>query len=76
MISTVQSSIAGRSSVTSEAWCLKFEASGEFFEFPPGENILRIKSVFSDDITTTVYFTPKFMYDVDLSNIDWGDENA
>lgn len=52
------------------------EASGEFFEFPPGENILRIKSVFSDDITTTVYFTPKFMYDVDLSNIDWGDENA
>ncbi len=54
----------------------KLEAVGEFFEFPPGDNALHMRSVISNEIIMKVHFNPRFMYDVILEDVEWSDGNA
>ena len=49
---------------------------GEFFELPAGVNYLTVTNSASGDITVTVEFKTRHMYDADYSDIDWGDALA
>ena len=50
--------------------------TGEFFELPAGVNYLTVTNSASGDITVTVEFKTRHMYDADYSEIDWGDALA
>lgn len=47
------------------------KTTGEFFELAPGtDNTL----IIAGNATIQINYTPKFLYDVDTDNMDWGDE--
>ena len=47
------------------------KTTGEFFELAPGtDNTI----IVAGSATVQINYTPKFLYDVDTENMDWGDE--
>lgn len=52
---------------------LMAKTTGEFFELAPGtDNTIQI----TDNATVQINYIPKFLYDADMNDMDWGDENA
>lgn len=47
------------------------KTTGEFFELAPGtDNTIIIEGT----ATVQINYTPKYLYDVDMDDMDWGDE--
>lgn len=52
------------------------KVTGEFFEFGEGENVLHIENSNTAMLTVKVNYTPKFMYNLYLDDMDWGVDDA
>ncbi len=59
-----------RQSITNKNGRVKI--TGEFFEFPKGENILNVKNSSSGELTLVVNYKPQFMYNLCFDDMDWG----
>lgn len=54
----------------------RLNVAGEFFEFSPGENILKVRTSNDTEIILTVSFKPKFIYGAVFDDVEWGVNHA